>query len=140
MEQFYRLRALSAKRLKREAWEQHSPTIDYFAKPILNNLHLWHFTFRGTVGTEFEGGYYHGCIIFPYDYPLSPPSIQFLNPNGRFQLHEKFFFNNSDDHTESWLPSCNIETILLSIIASMSIREKKVLLVLLIIRLKNVKF
>jgi len=42
-------------------------------------MHTWHFTLRGPPGTEYEDGIYHGRITFPFDYPLSPPDIYFLN-------------------------------------------------------------
>ena len=32
----------------------------------------------GPQGTEFEGGYYHGRIILPTEYPMKPPSIIML--------------------------------------------------------------
>ena len=34
---------------------------------------------------DFAGGLYHGRIVLPVNYPLSPPSIMMLNPNGRFE-------------------------------------------------------
>ena len=44
-------------------------------KKIQDNLFEWHFTIRGPEGTEFEGGFYHGRIILPSEYPMKPPSI-----------------------------------------------------------------
>mgnify|MGYP002389810353 CR=1 FL=1 len=43
-----------------------------------DNLFEWHFTIRGPKDTEFEGGVYHGRILFPSDYPYRPPDIVFL--------------------------------------------------------------
>ena len=40
-----------------------------------DNLFEWHFTIRGPEGTEFEGGFYHGRIVLPSEYPMKPPSI-----------------------------------------------------------------
>ena len=43
--------------------------------PITTNLRHWHFSFRGA-GKVYSRGIYHGQIVLPKDYPLSPPSIQ----------------------------------------------------------------
>ena len=91
--------AAAVKRLMREAMELREPTFMYFAQPlevraaplphpspsiclsllgfflIQDNLFEWHFTIRGPEGTEFEGGFYHGRIILPSEYPMKPPSI-----------------------------------------------------------------
>lgn len=42
-------------------------------------MHTWHFSLRGPPDSEFQEGVYHGKIIFPYDYPHSPPDIYFLS-------------------------------------------------------------
>ena len=54
------------------------PTEDYSAAPINDNLFEWHFTIRGAADTEFEGGVYHGRIVFPSEYPMKPPNILLL--------------------------------------------------------------
>ena len=42
--------------------------------------------FRGPEGTPFEGGVFVTELIFPTDYPLSPPKMKFtsemFHPNG----------------------------------------------------------
>lgn len=65
----------AVKRLMKEAIELREPTPMYFAQPLDDNLFEWHFTIRGPEGTEFEGGYYHGRVILPSEYPMKPPSI-----------------------------------------------------------------
>lgn len=44
-------------------------------------------TFSGPEGTCFEGGVFPAKLIFPMDYPLSPPKMQFtceiFHPNSR---------------------------------------------------------
>jgi hypothetical protein len=54
--------------------------------PLRGNLHEWHFTVSGPVGTVYEGGLYHGRILLPADYPASAPRLQMLNPSGRFEV------------------------------------------------------
>jgi len=69
---------VAVKRLMREARELAEPTSGYSAKPLEDNLFEWHFTIRGPSGSEFEGGFYHGRIILPPEYPMKPPSIMLL--------------------------------------------------------------
>ena len=45
---------LAVKRLMREAAEMASPTSDYFAAPLEDNLFEWHFTVRGPEDTDFQ--------------------------------------------------------------------------------------
>lgn len=66
------------KRLMREALELAKPTEEYYASPLDDNLFEWHFTVRGPSDTEFEGGFYHGRILLPPQYPMQPPNIILL--------------------------------------------------------------
>ena len=60
----------------------------------------WHFLFIGLKGTPFEEGEYQGVLVFPENYPFTPPSIQFITPNGRFKTDERVCFDLSDFHPE----------------------------------------
>lgn len=35
------------------------------------------------------GGYYHGKLIFPREFPFKPPSIYMITPNGRFKCNTR---------------------------------------------------
>ena len=35
------------------------------------------------------GGYYHGKLVFPREYPFKPPSIYMATPNGRFKCNTR---------------------------------------------------
>ncbi|XP_071039606.1 ubiquitin-conjugating enzyme E2 J1-like [Parasteatoda tepidariorum] len=100
----------------REAEELRYPTSEYHAQPLEDNLFEWHFTLSGPPNTEFEGGIYHGRITLPPDYPMKPPSIILLTPNGRFETNKKICLSISGYHPESWQPSWSIRTALLAII------------------------
>jgi len=113
------MRSPAVKRLMREAQELKDATEDYFAQPLEDNLFEWHFTVRGPADTEFEGGMYHGRIILPPEYPMKPPSIIVLTPNGRFDINKKICLSISGHHPESWRPSWSIRTALLAIIGFM---------------------
>ena len=84
-----------------------------------DNLFEFHFTIRGSAGTDFDGGLYHGRILLPHNYPLRPPNIVFLTPNGRFEVGMKICLTVSAHHPESWQPSWSIRTVLTAIIGFM---------------------
>uniref|UniRef100_G3MMK2 UBC core domain-containing protein n=1 Tax=Amblyomma maculatum TaxID=34609 RepID=G3MMK2_AMBMU len=119
MEGQYNLRSPAVKRLMREAQELHEATEEYFAQPLEDNLFEWHFTVRGPPESEFDGGVYHGRVILPPDYPMKPPSIILLTPNGRFETNKKICLSISGHHPESWQPSWSLRTALLAIIGFM---------------------
>lgn len=79
----------------------------------------WHFTVRGPPDTAFEGGYYHGRLSFPSEYPMKPPSIILYTPNGRFATNRMICLSISGFHPETWQPSWSIRTALLALIAFM---------------------
>jgi len=119
MERKYNTRSPAVKRLMREAAEMSKATSDYFAAPLEDNLFEWHFTVRGPEDTEFQGGIYHGRIIVPAEYPMKPPDIIVLTPNGRFEVGKKICLSISGFHPETWQPSWSIRTALLAIIGFM---------------------
>lgn len=57
------------------------------------NIKVIIYLYRGPEGTCFEGGVFPAKLIFPPDYPLSPPKMQFtcemFHPNSRYIY---FFF------------------------------------------------
>ena len=72
----------------------------------------WHFLFAGLIGTPFHEGEYHGVLMFPQEYPFSPPSIKFITPNGRFKTDERVCFELSDFHPECWKPAHTVSAVL----------------------------
>lgn len=113
------MRSPAVKRLMREAKELCDPTEEFYAQPLEDNLFEWHFTVGGAPDTDFESGLYHGRIILPAEYPMKPPSIILLTPNGRFEVNKKICLSISGHHPESWQPSWSIRTALLAIIGFM---------------------
>ncbi|KAK9505089.1 hypothetical protein O3M35_009231 [Rhynocoris fuscipes] len=120
----YNTKIPAVKRIMREAQELYEPTEDYSAHPLEDNLFEWHFTVRGSPGTEFEDGLYHGRIILPNQYPMKPPNIILLTPNGRFETNKKICLSISGHHPETWQPSWSIRTALLALIAFMPTPSK----------------
>lgn len=50
-----------------------------------------------------------GRILLPTEYPMKPPSIILLTPNGRFEVGKKICLTISAHHPESWQPSWSSE-------------------------------
>ena len=68
-------------------------------------IHLPHFHLASCLphplqGTEYDGGVYHGKLVFPADYPFKPPSISLFTPNGRFATNTKLCLSMTDYHPE----------------------------------------
>jgi ubiquitin-protein ligase len=64
------------------------------------NILEMHYVIEGSDNTPYAGGIYHGKLIFPKDYPLKPPSVLMLTPNGRFQPNRRLCLSMSDFHPE----------------------------------------
>mmetsp|Transcript_22990 Transcript_22990/g.45870 ORF Transcript_22990/g.45870 Transcript_22990/m.45870 type:complete len:349 (+) Transcript_22990:246-1292(+) len=88
------------------------PSSSYHAVPLEDDMFVWHFTIKGPQDTEFEGGVYHGLILLPPTYPLSPPNIMFTSPSGRFETNTKICLSISAYHPEHWQPAWGIRLIL----------------------------
>uniref|UniRef100_A0A3B3U737 Ubiquitin-conjugating enzyme E2 J1 n=1 Tax=Poecilia latipinna TaxID=48699 RepID=A0A3B3U737_9TELE len=110
---------VAVKRLMKEAAELRDPTEHYHAQPLDDNLFEWHFSVRGPPDSDFDGGVYHGRIVLPPEYPMKPPSIILLTPNGRFEVGKKICLSISGHHPETWQPSWSIRTALIAIIGFM---------------------
>ncbi|PXF43723.1 Ubiquitin-conjugating enzyme E2 J1 [Gracilariopsis chorda] len=91
----------------------------FHASPLETDLFEWHFSVRGPPDTAFEGGIYHGRILLPPDYPLKPPEIILLTPNGRFEVGKRICLSVTAHHQETWQPSWGIRTILTALIGFM---------------------
>jgi ubiquitin-conjugating enzyme E2 J2 len=76
------------------------------------NILEMHYVIEGSKKTPYEGGIYHGKIIFPKDYPLKPPSVMMVTPSGRFQPSRRLCLSMSDFHPETWNPMWSVSTIL----------------------------
>jgi ubiquitin-conjugating enzyme E2 J2 len=79
-------------RLKKELKEiKKNPVENIRTSPKETNLLEWHYVIEGPKGSPYEGGFYHGLLTFPKEYPHKPPSIQIYTPNGRFKVSGNFF-------------------------------------------------
>ena len=74
---------------------------------------------RGPADSPYAGGEYHGTLVFPPQYPFSPPGIKVLTPSGRFQPDRKLCTSFSDFHAGSWNPAWTVSTILTGLLSFM---------------------
>jgi ubiquitin-protein ligase len=95
-----------------------------------NNIHRWKITMIGPSGTPYEGGIFPCTMVFPQNYPASPPSFAFDMPNfphpnvfadGKVCISILHDANDSNyDHeppSERWKPILGVEAILLSVMS-----------------------
>ncbi|GAB4849980.1 Ubiquitin-conjugating enzyme E2 34 [Ancistrocladus abbreviatus] len=95
------------------------PVPHIVARPSPNDILEWHYVLEGSEGTPFAGGYYHGKIKFPPEYPFKPPGISMTTPNGRFMTQKKICLSMSDFHPESWNPMWSVSSILTGLLSFM---------------------
>lgn len=116
------------KRLTREyKLIQENPTPYITAKPSESHILEWHYVITGPPDTPYEGGQYHGTLVFPADYPFKPPSIRMMTPSGklllavllltciivgRFKTNTRLCLSISDYHPKTWNPAWSVSTIL----------------------------
>jgi ubiquitin-conjugating enzyme E2 J2 len=105
--------AMATKRLRKEYVAlQRRPVENIQALPLESNILEWHYVITGTAGTPYEGGYYHGVLKFPPEYPMKPPSVLMMTPNGRFKTNQRLCLSMSDFHPETWNPMWSVSSIL----------------------------
>lgn len=93
-----------------------SPSSDYHAEPLEDNIFEWHFTIKGPEApSAYSGGIYHGRILLPPQYPLRPPNFRFLTPTGRFEVNREICLSISGHHEETWQPAWGVRTALVAI-------------------------
>ena len=85
---------------------------------------MWYYVIYDLKDCPYEGGFYMGRIIFPKQYPLKPPGIEMITPNGRFQVNKRICMSMSDYHPESWNPTWNVQTIIIGLVSFMCTDER----------------
>ncbi|XP_045438170.1 LOW QUALITY PROTEIN: ubiquitin-conjugating enzyme E2 J2-like [Pipistrellus kuhlii] len=95
---------------------QKDPVPCICAEPLPSNILEWHYVVRGPKRTPYEGGYYHGKLIFsPENSPfIKPPSIYMItpHPNGRFKCNTRLCLSITDFHPDTWDRAWSVSTIL----------------------------
>ena len=103
-----------------------NPNPNFVAEPDPDNLFDWHYCIYNLKDGPYEGGYYHGILKFPGEYPMKPPSVIMFTPSGRFEPNARICLTISDYHPESWNPVWKIESIMIGLISFMLSGESAV--------------
>jgi len=90
------------------------------AHPSERNILEWHFLITGPTDTPYEGGQYHGTLMFTSEYPFKPPAIKMITPSGRFQPNTRLCLSMSDYHPDLWNPAWSVATILTGLLSFMT--------------------
>ncbi|XP_041980944.1 ubiquitin-conjugating enzyme E2 J2 [Aricia agestis] len=107
-------------RLKQDYLRLKKDPVPYVtAEPVPSNILEWHYVVKGPEKSPYEGGYYHGKIIFPREFPFKPPSIFMITPNGRFRTNTRLCLSITDFHPDTWNPAWSISTILTGLLSFM---------------------
>ncbi|XP_014664939.1 PREDICTED: ubiquitin-conjugating enzyme E2 J2-like [Priapulus caudatus] len=89
------------------------------ALPLPSNILEWRYIVFGPENTPYEGGIYHGKLVFPSEFPFKPPSIYMITPNGRFKTNTRLCLSISDFHPDTWNPAWSVSTILTGLLSFM---------------------
>lgn len=102
----------------------------YSISPSEDDFLKWDFMVIGPPDTIYEGGMFSGYIVFPSNYPISPPIVYFNNiihPNvyddGKVCisiLHEGVDSWGYEKSYERWTPTHTVDSIMTSIISMLS--------------------
>jgi len=107
-------------RLKQDYMRLKKDPIPYVvAEPLPSNILEWHYVVCGPEKSLYEGGYYHGKLVFPTEFPFKPPSIYMITPNGRFKTNTRLCLSISDYHPDTWNPAWSVSTILTGLLSFM---------------------
>lgn len=89
------------------------------AAPLPSNILEWHYIVTGPEETPYEGGIYHGKLVFPSEFPFKPPSIYMITPSGRFKVNTRLCLSISDFHPDTWNPAWSVSSILTGLVSFM---------------------
>jgi ubiquitin-conjugating enzyme E2 G2 len=127
-------RSTAQKRLLKEYQQlTRDPPPGIIAGPIReDDLYHWECLLEGPSETPYENGVFPALLLFPKDYPLSPPTLKFDPP----LLHPNIYAdgnvcisilhapgedpNQYERPEERWSPVQSIEKILLSVVSMLA--------------------
>ena len=99
-----------------------NPVPNIHAYPESKNIYNWNFVIYD-LDYPYKGGVYHGKLVFPSEYPMKPPKVMMLTPNGRFEVNTQICMSFTNFHVETWNPLWNIENMLIGLISFMFTSE-----------------
>ncbi|XP_062575047.1 ubiquitin-conjugating enzyme E2 J2-like [Saccostrea cucullata] len=99
-----RVNTTATARLKQDYMRIMKDPVPYVrALPLPSNILEWHYIVTGPEKSPYEGGIYHGKLIFPREFPFKPPSIYMITPNGRFKCNTRLCLSISDFHPDTFI-------------------------------------
>lgn len=107
------------RRLKRDLDHlEKNPNTQFMARPSSKSLLEWHFVLHQLPAeTPYGAGCYHGKLTFPETYPMAPPALIMLTPNGRLETNSRLCLSMTDFHPESWNPAWTVESLLVGVVS-----------------------
>ena len=105
----------------KEIKDQKIPMPGVSAIPLDDNMHEWHGNVKAITDNPYKGAVLHFKLTFPYDYPLSPPTVYLLNrglshpnvmPGNRICLD---MFEKKDGGYTGWKSGYTVLSILLQL-------------------------
>jgi ubiquitin-protein ligase len=97
------------------------PLVGVSASPLDDSIYTWHANIRGPEGTLYHGGVFHMEIVFPKNYPCSPPTISLFSdiphPNvfGRTLCLDMLQEHKKGEWYEGWTSAYTVEAILIQL-------------------------
>ena len=99
-----------------------------FSVSLTEDIYKWSLLLLGPPDTIYEGGIFNAEMVFPKDFPNSPPLVKFIDniyhpnvyPDGKVCisiLHDGEDEYGYESVSERWNPSHSVSSILLSIIS-----------------------
>jgi len=120
-------------RLQRELKELMKNPVEGFKVDLVDegNLFKWNVWIEGPPDSLYEGGIFKAEMVFPEDYPNSPPKMKFLSdfwhPNIYNDggvcisiLHVPDPMNTDERVEETWRPILTVESVLVSVCSMFS--------------------
>lgn len=107
---------LARQRLWKDFMNLHKEPLPYIVTvPLSSNILEWHYVIVGSPDSPYDGGLYHGKLVFPREFPFRPPAIYMITPSGRFRTNARLCLSISDYHPESWNPVWTVGSILIGL-------------------------
>uniref|UniRef100_H2YAR1 Ubiquitin-conjugating enzyme E2 J2 n=1 Tax=Ciona savignyi TaxID=51511 RepID=H2YAR1_CIOSA len=120
MPQHSKVPITATQRLKQDYMRLKKDPIPFItAEPLPSNILEWHYLVTGPADTPYTGGFYHGKLVFPREFPFRPPAIYMITPSGRFKCNTRLCLSISDFHPDTWNPAWSVGTILTGLLSFM---------------------
>ena len=94
---------------------ENQPDQWFYTRPLPHNILEWHFTVRGPLASDFEGGFFHGILRLPANYPYKGPQIVFTSETGRFVKDVDIVPTIFE---LMWTPALTIQVIMHSVVSA----------------------